>query len=157
MRSIARYTRPAGAPRWRDHDGESPAPRRRGRRTTAGLAAALIAAHLHTACLVGRNRDGTSASAPNNELIVAVQNNNWSDVTIYLLQGGRRVRLGTVASQERAVFTLPGAHGGAGSFRLLLDPIGGNAYLTDPIPLRPGDVLDFVIENNLRLSTWSVR
>jgi hypothetical protein len=155
MRSITRYTRPAGAPRWRDHDGGSPAPRRRGRRTTAVLAAALIAAH--AACFGSRQKDGDSGPAPNNELIVAVQNNNWSDVTIYVLQGGRRVRLGTIAANARAVLTLQGAFGGAGSFRLLLDPIGRNAYLTDPIALRPGDVLDLVIENNLRLSSWSVR
>ena len=157
MRSIARDTRPASAPRWRDHEGRSPGTRRRGRRTTAALAAALIAALLQAACFGGRQKDGDAVPAPNNELVVAVQNNNWNDVTIYAVQNGKRVRLGTVASRERAVLTLQGAFGGAGSFRLLLDPIGGNAYLTDPIALRPGDMLDLVIENNLRLSSWSVR
>src|SRR5690606_1944265 len=155
MRSITRYTRPAGAPRWRDHDGGSPAPRRRGRRTTAVLAAALIAAH--AACFGSRQKDGDSGPAPNNELIVAVQHNNWSDVTIYVLQGGRRVRLGTIAANARAVLTLPGAFGGAGAFRLVRDPLGRTAYVTDAMAVRRGDVLDLVIENKLRLSSWRVR
>lgn len=157
MRSITRDIRAADAPGWRDHEVGSPGTRRRGRRTTAALAAALIAALLNAACFASRQKDENSGPAPNNELIVSVQNNNWRDVTIYAVQNGRRVRLGTVSSHERAVLTLPAAFGGAGSLRLLLDPIGGNAYLTEPIALRPGDMLDLVIENNLRLSSWSVR
>src|SRR5688500_4518844 len=71
---------------------------------------------------------------------VQVQNNNWSDMVVYLVQGSSRTRLGMVTSMGSETFRIPrSALGATGQVRLFADPIGSRVgYMTDPLNVRAG-------------------
>ncbi|HEX7120502.1 MAG TPA: hypothetical protein VF212_17045 [Longimicrobiales bacterium] len=129
-----------------------------GRRRRAARLAILGALVAAGACGGGRVDGGDGAlPAPRGAITVAAENNHWNDVTVYAVRDGTRFRLGTVTAMNRGSFTVPAAAAAAGEVRLLLDPIGGSAYLTEPVLVRPGQVIELSIENHLPLSSWSVR
>src|SRR5437879_9011172 len=66
------------------------------------------AAHplVSAACRSGRARDTTPAPLQL-PATLHVYNANWSDVRIYLTRGGLVMRLGSVTSQNSAVFEIP--------------------------------------------------
>ncbi|RMD91852.1 MAG: hypothetical protein D6813_06965 [Calditrichaeota bacterium] len=81
---------------------------------------------------------------------VFVENQNYLDMTVYLLFGSHRVRLGTVTGLSSRLFVIPEhvLHG-AQSVRLLADPVGGRiSPVTQEIFLVPGDKVEMVIPNN---------
>lgn len=88
-----------------------------------------------------------------------VENNNYLDMHIYGVRDGYFRSLGVVTgltSEELTIpetLTLPGAE-----FQILADPIGGTvSYLTDPIVLGTGKEVDLTVQNDLALSSFSVR
>src|SRR5687768_9327362 len=51
---------------------------------------------------------------------MVVENNNWSDMTVYILRDGVRTRLGAVSSMSRSTFVLSNAMlSGSGELRIL--------------------------------------
>ncbi len=62
--------------------------------------------------------------------------------------------MGTVGSFTSRVFTLPPAFLlQSGELRLVADPIGPRGvYVSEPILVNPGDVVEWRVLNNLRLS-----
>jgi hypothetical protein len=88
---------------------------------------------------------------------VMVNNNNWSDMTVYATRNGATVRLGSVTSMSTARFELPVAMLGAGELRLIADPLGSTStYRTQPVLVTRGQEIEFTLQNNLALSTLSV-
>lgn len=90
---------------------------------------------------------------------VQVSNQNWSDMVVYALSNGLRVRLGTVTSMSARRLAVP-RHllTGSGEFRLAVDPIGSpQGFITQPMQVYPGSRIEFVIQNNLPISSYSVR
>jgi hypothetical protein len=89
---------------------------------------------------------------------MTVENNNWSDMTVYLLREGVRTRLGVVPSMGRSNFTLSSALiGGNGDLRVMADPLGSNQrWTSQPMLITPGSQIRFRLENNVNLSTYSV-
>ncbi|HEV2735691.1 MAG TPA: hypothetical protein VGV85_12675 [Longimicrobiaceae bacterium] len=89
---------------------------------------------------------------------VRVTNHNWSNMTVYAVRGGTRIRLGMVTSMATQVFRLPGAIlNGAGGVRLLADPIGGTEqFLTPAVQVSRGDEVKLEIHNQLQISSVSV-
>jgi hypothetical protein len=89
---------------------------------------------------------------------VEVQNNNWSDMTIWAYRDGLRVRLGTVTSMATQVFNLPRTiASAAGSIRLVASPLASNTQHTTPaVTIWPGQTIEFRIENQIGISTVSV-
>jgi hypothetical protein len=86
-----------------------------------------------------------------------VHNDHLQDVNIYAVRAGTRFRLGTVLSNTTETFTVPPAMLMPGDFRLLADPIGSaRTFLTDPLLVQPGQVIEFNVQNYLNLSTYSV-
>lgn len=91
--------------------------------------------------------------------MVRVTNNNWSDMTIYLLRSGSRRRLGTVTSQATHTFVVP-AHlvVSSSSVHLVADPIGSSRTFTSaPILINPGQTAEWKLENSLALSSIWIR
>ncbi len=101
---------------------------------------------------------GSAAPTPTSEVLFQVNNHNWSDVTVYLMSGGARTRLGMVTSMNQRIFKVPGGLlTTTADIRLLLDPIGSTrGYLTEPIMVSPGQTVEMNVENNLRLTSWAV-
>ncbi len=96
-----------------------------------------------------------SLSAP---ATVKVANYNWMDVNVYAVQGGTRVRLGTVTTMGSGVFQIPARFlAQSGSVRLLVDPIGSTeGYMTDGILVHGGQQISFSVQNALQFSSFSV-
>ncbi|HEX6940279.1 MAG TPA: hypothetical protein VF158_12770 [Longimicrobiales bacterium] len=92
------------------------------------------------------------------EVLFQVRNNNWSDVTVYLLNGGTRLRLGMVTSMSEELFRVPGGLvSTTADVRLLLDPLGSaQGFVTEPILVQPGQTVQMNVENHLPLTNWAV-
>lgn len=91
--------------------------------------------------------------------LIRVTNNNWSDMTIYLVRSGSQRRLGTVTSQTTRTFVVP-AHVIASSNRihLMADPIGSSRTLVSaPLLINTGQTAEWQLENSLGLSSMWIR
>ena len=82
--------------------------------------------------------------APTQETRLEVINRSSSDMDIYLVRGGQRVRLGLAPGNETSQFTLHRAQiAGVGPARFVASPLGGFAETigSEPVMLRAGDVI----------------
>lgn len=88
--------------------------------------------------------------------VLEVRNGSNYDVTVFVLQGGRRERVGLVGSGATASFQVADHHIGR-EVRFLADPVGFNrSQRTDAMYLRPGVLVVFGLERLLRSHTVSV-
>ncbi len=85
---------------------------------------------------------------------VRVINDNWNDITVYAVRNGYRRRLGTVTSFTSRVLTLPPTLLILNDeLRLVADPIGSRGvYVSEPLVVNAGDVVEWTVRNNIRLS-----
>ncbi len=121
-------------------------------RTAAAAAAVLLAL---AGC--GLRREAGEGEEPEPDTVVVVDNRHWADVTIHLLRGTARVRLGTVTSMKTETFVVPAVVvGSAVEIRLLADPVGGDAYISEPVLVQPGDEVVFQVASRLQQSSLSV-
>jgi hypothetical protein len=118
------------------------------------LAAALLA----TGCIHKRSIIQDSAFA-NGEITLVVVNHNWLDVSVYLVRGTARERVGTATAASTSQFVLPLRRLGAGGdFRLLADPIGGRrTFTSETLHGQDGDIVTWTLEDNLSRSTVTIR
>ncbi|HEX2167768.1 MAG TPA: hypothetical protein VHG09_11105 [Longimicrobiales bacterium] len=110
-------------------------------------------------CAYGNTTMDDTATIADDRTVIQVANNNWSDMTIYLMRNGQRQRLGTVTSQSSEVFVVPTAIiSTAADIRLVADPIGSSRTFTSPaIVLTPGQKAEWQLENSLALSSMWIR
>jgi ABC-type antimicrobial peptide transport system permease subunit len=95
--------------------------------------------------VVDLNGDGKSSDATT----VVVDNQNLNEMTIYAYQGTQRMRLGRAKSQGLTQLKIPSSIvNGVVQIRFLAEPMvtgGQRAYLSEMIPVQPGDQVDFLI------------
>jgi hypothetical protein len=119
------------------------------------LAGALLAA---TACASGGPQSGGSPFsedlAERQEVRIAIQNNNFSDATLWtLVRDGRRQRLGIVTGKTESVFTVPWTF--SEPLRIEFDLVAGPRCVTENIDVDPGDTLELQIATDLSMmSSW---
>lgn len=103
------------------------------------IAGALLALSLGLAAC-SRNRVDTEID-PDAPTVLRVENQAFPDMTIYAIEGSRRVRLGTVTGNTTSKFTLPKyLVRTLTTLRFQADPIGSNrAPVSDEITVSPGD------------------
>jgi len=85
--------------------------------------------------------------APSGETVVQIDNQNFNDMNIYLLDEGNRVFLGAVNGLSTGTLAIPRA-AGSSSFRvrLLADPIGSSIPITTPsLSVGPGQTVYWTI------------
>lgn len=89
---------------------------------------------------------------------LSVTNNNWSNVTVFLVRGGQRVRMGMVTTMRTARFVIPKVFlRAAGDVRILVDPIGSSdSFQSSGFHVRPGQEVEFVVQNHLATSSVSI-
>lgn len=120
---------------------------------------AVTAALLTAVALAGcpRPRPGVPETlrAP---VVLRIDNRAQQDVTIYLVRGSHRTRLGSVTGLSAGAFELaPEAVDPAQEIYLVADPLAGTRRLTsERIVLRPGAVVEWTIEMELRRAVLSV-
>lgn len=112
------------------------------------LALATLAAL--TACASQRDTpDGDVLDVPQDTgpTRIQVENQNFADMTIYVIRSGQRYRLGTVNGHSTQTFTVPPALvAGGGDLRFLADPIGGNRTpVSEVLYVAPGELIELTI------------
>lgn len=119
------------------------------------VAAALLTAVAPGGC--ARLRPGI-LETPRAAAVLRVDNRAQQDVTIYLVRGTHRMRLGSVTGLSAGAFELtPDAIDSAEEVYLVADPLAGLRRLTsERIVLRPGAVVEWTIEMELRRAVLSV-
>ncbi len=121
------------------------------------LAAAILAAA--NACASHRvpthSTRATAAPAPT---LLRVDSHHWSDVTVYAVRDGLRLRLGTVTAASSATFRIPPyLLNLSGELQLVGDPIGGGRLIRmEPIYIRPGGRAEWTLESELGASSLGV-
>ena len=87
-----------------------------------------------------------------------VLNNNWSDVTVFVLREGSRDRLGVATAATTTVLRIP-RHllGQLRVVQLIADPIGSsNGIVSDAILVKPGMQVTWRLESDLSRSSVMV-
>jgi hypothetical protein len=117
------------------------------RRAVGFLFLCLLAA----ACRSSGESDDTEPSPVRGPATVEVDNRGFLDMTVYVLDGAQRQRLGIARGHARTRLTIPDrmVRGGAASLRFLCDPIGGRGLpVSETIVVEPGDVVELVIPSS---------
>jgi hypothetical protein len=95
---------------------------------------------LNTGRRVSKNADKTT---------VVVDNQNLNEMTIYAYQGTQRMRLGRVRASATTELVIPSSMvSGVVQMRFLAEPMvtgGQRSYISESIPVQPGDQIDFLI------------
>lgn len=97
-----------------------------------------------TSC-AGRSQE--ASPDPAESAMVQVQNQGFTDMVVYAVNGGQRIRLGLATGHTTKTFTIP-RHlvRGAGPIRFLADPIGGNRTpVSEEMTVLPGDIVTLTI------------
>jgi hypothetical protein len=97
-----------------------------------------------TAC---GGRSAEVSAEPEGPAMVQVENQGFSDMVIYALDGAQRVRLGLVTGHSTKTLPIPRyLIGAGGTLRFLADPIGGNRTpVSEQMTVQPGDVVSLTI------------
>ncbi|HEV3050089.1 MAG TPA: hypothetical protein VGX50_07265 [Longimicrobium sp.] len=110
---------------------------------------------LASGCAGGRSKPSLGKEPP--RATVHVANNNFADITVYVVQSGMRWRLGTVSGLSRQQFRMPRLSYDAGDLHLLADPVGGaRSYLSPPVRVHAGEAVDLRLHATLSMSSVSV-
>ena len=125
---------------------------------------ALLVALLATAACARRGRvgDGDDDEAPEplpEFVIVSVENHNWSDVIISIVQGSSQpVRLGIVTGATNAVLRFPGTYiANSQVLQLLARPVGGRSLLrSERFTVQPGQQVTWTLESSLERSSLAI-
>lgn len=89
---------------------------------------------------------------------VQIDNQNFSDMSIYLINGGQRWLLGQAGGLTETTLTIPsGVAPVDGRLRLSADPIGGSPRIFTPdLVVSPGQRVYWTIGADAQMSTASV-
>jgi hypothetical protein len=86
-----------------------------------------------------------------------VESHNWNDITVYLITGGLPQRLGMVTALSNATFNFPSHRlNTGGGVRLRALPVAGRPFTSETILVQPGQVITWVLQNDLDASSLSV-
>jgi hypothetical protein len=81
-------------------------------------------------------------SGPPEKTSVRVDNQSFADMTVYVVAGGQRIRLGLATGSSTSKFTIPAYLIGNGiqQLRFIADPVGSNRMpVSDEISVSAGD------------------
>jgi hypothetical protein len=112
-----------------------------------GAAARTLVLALVVASLGCRTGGARNADDGPIRTTIEVQNEDFNDVTVYVLSNGARTRLGFAPGNKTTVLTIPEyLIQGVPLMRFVADPIGGNrAPVTEEVDVNPGDQLVMII------------
>lgn len=86
-------------------------------------------------------------SQRNGKTRLRVENQNLNDMTIYAYQGSQRMRIGRARGNATTEMDIPSSFiSGATQLRFMAEPMGNQrGFLSEPIPVTPGDIVDFYV------------
>jgi hypothetical protein len=126
------------------------------RRRFLSLFTILIVLTSLPSCMLFRKRSNVQSNEP---VTLHVVNNNWNDIVIYALVDGTRTRLGDAGASRTTMLRLPSTLiAASGMLQLILDPLGSRStFRTGAIMVNGGQRVRLLIENELRLTSWTVQ
>jgi hypothetical protein len=79
--------------------------------------------------------------------VLEVDNRDFADMAIYVVNSGQRIRIGTVTGNTKAELTIPNTLlGGTRRLQFVADPIGGNrAAVSSEIYVAAGDRVVLIV------------
>ena len=108
-------------------------------------------------------------TAADSAVVARVENHNFLDVVLWLSRDGQRTRLGQVSSSATREFAIPArVFRAGGDVRLQAVAIGtrgelaganlgrANSVTTERLVLRPGQLVLWTLESDLRRSNYAV-
>jgi hypothetical protein len=111
---------------------------------------------LSAACGASRTPGTSGPVAPSNEIPVQIDNQNFSDMNIYVVRSGQRWLVGQAGGLTKTTLNIRGAIRGDGRVRLVAEPIGGVAPITTPTLIVPqGQSIFWTIGSDPSTSTAS--
>ena len=134
-------------------------------RRTALLCCAALTVGALTACphrsrATGPEAEDESAAMPVPEFVyVAVDNHNWGDVIVWLINSaGQGIRLGTVTAASSTTLRFPGRYiAGSQAVRLQARAIGGRTTVySERFTVIPGQQVTWTLESSLARSSLAV-
>jgi hypothetical protein len=107
----------------------------------------LVGIFLLVAVAGCQSTGGRHVPADRAEAFVRVENRSMLDMTIYVVRGGERRRLGLVNALTTQMLSIPSVLiNGSGVLRFLADPIGGSRTpVSEEVFVRDGDVVQLII------------
>jgi hypothetical protein len=124
---------------------------------------ALIALMIMAATGCGSSNTARTAPEPKSSTsgmqqtgpTVQIDNQNFADMSIYVLRSGQRIFVGQATGLTQTQLTIPsGVASADGRVRLLADPIGGAAPVTTPVLVVPqGQRIYWTIGSDPAMST----
>ncbi len=130
------------------------------RRTAYTIASvAILVAVSLPADILAQNED-VPARVKDARITVHVDNGNWLDMRVYAVRNGNIYdRIGTVRSFTSREFELPSWVSASNAYvQLVVVPIGSRErYAAPPIMVSAGDVIEWKLMGNLKLSSIYVR
>lgn len=100
----------------------------------------------------------TTRALPTEPTSLRVENNNWLDVTIYVVHDGQRSRLGAATAAHTTDLSIaPTLLGQTGVIQLIADPIGSSKSVASPrVVVKPGTRLVWTLATDLSRSSLAV-
>ena len=100
-----------------------------------------------TTVLTGACASGQGGrSEPAERTTVEVDNRGFTDMTVYVVNGSQRVRLGTAIGLQKSTFTIPRAVPTERELQFLADPIGSSrTSISQRLYVHQGDRVQLVI------------
>ena|SRR5688572_5522140 len=92
-------------------------------------------------------RSAEETPGPSESAMVQVQNQSFSDMVVYAVSSGQRIRLGLATGNSTKAFPVP-QHlvRSGGTIRFLADPVGSSrAPVSEEMTVQPGDIVSLTI------------
>jgi hypothetical protein len=121
-------------------------------------AAACMVGCLHRRLPPQEVAEETAVTGPADTVFLEVENHNWSDVNIFVLLDGRRLRLTNATAAKTTNFAFHRrTFGRLGTFRLLVVRLAGNdRYVTESLVMSGRSTIVLTVESPLSRSSVGV-
>ena|SRR5437660_11910447 len=130
------------------------------RLVTAGLFLAPVLGSLLVCACVHHHSTTTGQTARRDpvEVVLAVTNHNFQDVTVFVEHDGQRTRVGTVTAAASESFVLPmRVFGVSREFQLFAEAVGSSAAVrTQTLTIQAGQFIEWTLEHDLSRSSVGV-
>lgn len=99
-----------------------------------------------------------SLSPANSDILLEVESHHWSDIVIYLMNGGQSQRLGMVAGVSTSRVVVPYRQiATGGKVRLRAYPVGGQgSFTSEDVVVQAGQSIKWTLESDLTRSSLAV-
>jgi hypothetical protein len=100
----------------------------------AGL---IVLLGLSSACAASHSAPTSSPEPLASEIPVQIDNQNFSDMEIYVVKSGQRLLIGQAGGLAKTTLTIKNATRGDGRIRLLAEPVGAVRRISTPLLVVP--------------------